>query len=557
MAPWRISGFDEVRELGSGAQGRVVLARHAGTGSPVAIKYVHRRPGDEAAIELLRAEAVMLGRITDPHVTRLYQFVSGEHGAAIVMEAVNGVTLKAVLAEHGRLEPEAALVVLKGSLLGLAAAHELGVVHRDYKPANVVVQGDGLSKLIDFGVAAVAGEGSRTGTPAYMSPEQWEGRPASPSSDVYAATCVFFECVTGHRPFPAADAPGLRHRHLSEPVPVEELPEPLRPLVAAGMAKDPRSRPPSAGAFLTALEAAASEAYGADWEHRGVRTLAAGTAALAALFPLGGLIAQGIAGGAAVTAQTGLLATTGAKITAAALGSALAVGAGTAGTVAVQRATAEPAPKPSFTNAAVVVPVRSCRFNDQTSAPSRVRLPSEVRLPARAAVYQVPFQGVRFIGPAGRNCTGSGGSGVGVAGVKGVEVTLYVDGYECGYFPDSDEAAYVRRTEPQNCGSPQKASAREDVPTGRPGLLAYLMTGGPTTRRAGGEVSLVMHTSWRSGRSDSGLLITCFLPRGDADICAAALTHRLDEIMRPRGVPQTALDRAARQIARYVDTHLR
>ncbi|GAA3935844.1 hypothetical protein GCM10023085_16630 [Actinomadura viridis] len=556
MAEWRISGFDEVRELGAGAQGRVVLARHAESGSPVAIKYVRRRPGDEAAIERLRAEAVMLGRITDPHVARLYRFVSGEHGAAIVMEAVNGVSLKALLAEHGRLAPEAALIVLKGSLKGLAAAHTLGVVHRDYKPANVVVQGDGLSKLVDFGVATVAGDGTRTGTPAYMSPEQWEGRPASPSTDVYAATCVFFECVTGHRPHRATDMPGMRRQHLTEPVPVDELPEPLRPLVTAGMAKDPQSRPPSADAFLTALEAVASEAYGADWEHRGIRRLAAGTAALAALFPLGGLLAQGLVGGGAATAQAGLLATTGAKVTAAFLGTTLAAGAGTAGTIAFQRAGDEPGPTPTTSAAAVVVPVRSCGFNEQRSSPTRHRLPSEVRLPASAAVYQVPFRGVRFIGPSAGSCTGSGGSGIGTARVNGVEILLYVDGYECGFFPDSEEAAEVRRTMPQNCGSAQRVSGREDVPTGVPEHQAYLVTGNPITRARGG-VSLVMRTPWRSGMSDPGLLISCSLPRSGADTCTAALTHRLDEIMRPRGVSQAALDRAARQIARYVDAHLR
>ncbi|MFC6930837.1 serine/threonine-protein kinase [Actinomadura yumaensis] len=449
MSQWRISGFDEVRELGSGAQGRVVLARHARTGSPVAIKYVHRRPGDEAAIERLRAEAVVLGRITDPHVSRLYRFVSGEHGAAIVMEAVNGVSLKAILAEHGELAPEAALVVLKGSLLGLKAAHALGVVHRDYKPANVVVQEDGLSKLIDFGVATVTGDGSRTGTPAYMSPEQWEGRPASPSTDVYAATCVFFECVTGRRPFPASDVPALRRRHLSEPVPAGELPEPLRPLVTAGMAKDPRDRPPSADAFLTTLEAVASNAYGNDWEHRGVRVLAASAAGLAALFPLGGLIAQGLAGGNAVAASSGLLATTGAKITAAAIGTAIVAGAGTAGTYAVQRETAGPAREPSATRAAVAVSARSCGFNEaRPSPPSRVRLPPEVRLPAGAGVYQVPFREVRFVGPAGRKCTAGGGSGVGTAEAGGVTVLLYRRGYECGYFPRGGEAARLRRTDP-------------------------------------------------------------------------------------------------------------
>lgn len=78
------------------------------------------------------------------------------------------------------MAPEAALTVLKGSLLGLAAAHAVGVVHRDYKPANVVVQPDGTSKLIDFGIAVLTGQGSRAGTPAYMAPEQWQGGPASP-----------------------------------------------------------------------------------------------------------------------------------------------------------------------------------------------------------------------------------------------------------------------------------------------------------------------------------------------------------------------------------------
>ncbi|MFD0851361.1 serine/threonine-protein kinase, partial [Actinomadura adrarensis] len=169
---------------------------------------------DSAALEQLRDEATMLARVTDPHVVQLYQFVTGRQGAALVMEAVNGVSLKGMLAEHGHLEPEAALTVLKGSLLGLAAAHAVGVVHRDYKPANVVVRDDGLSKLIDFGIAVLSGEGSRSGTPAYMAPEQWRGDPASPATDVYAATCVFFECVTGSRPYVAENAAGLMARHL-------------------------------------------------------------------------------------------------------------------------------------------------------------------------------------------------------------------------------------------------------------------------------------------------------------------------------------------------------
>ncbi|NDU77107.1 protein kinase, partial [Actinomadura sp. DSM 109109] len=306
---WRLTGFTEERELGRGAQGRVVLARHTESGTPVAIKYL--TGGDPAAVAGLRSEAQMLGRLTSPYVARLYQFVEGAGGAAIVMEAVNGASLKEVLRENGALAPEAALLVLKGSLLGLAAAHAVGVVHRDYKPANVVVRGDGLSKLVDFGIAVLSGGSSISGTPVYMAPEQWRGEPAGPATDVYAATCVFVECVTGRRPFASADRAALMNQHLSAPVDVREVPGPLRPLVLQGMAKDPGERPPGAAEFVTRLESAAAAAYGGDWEQRGTRALAAAAVALAALFPLGALAltpgataAAGATAGAAGTAGT-------------------------------------------------------------------------------------------------------------------------------------------------------------------------------------------------------------------------------------------------------------
>ncbi|MBO2455116.1 protein kinase [Actinomadura barringtoniae] len=323
---WRVEGFTEVRELGAGGQGRVVLARHATAGTPVAIKYLPP-DADPRDIERLRGEALMLGRVDDPHVVRLYRFVTGEEGAAaLVMEAVNGVSLKEVLAEHGAMEPEAALTVLKGSLLGLAAAHGIGVVHRDYKPANVVVQPDGVSKLIDFGIAASAGEGAAGGTPAYMAPEQWDRRPASTATDVYAATCVFFECVTGRRPYGSAAG------HRTEPIPAEAVPEGLRDLITRGMAKSPAERPPGAAAFVRELETAASAAYGPSWEARGLRGLALAAAALAALFPLGaaalgtgaatGLAAGGAAGGAAAGGAAGGVAGGGAAAGGAAGGGA-------------------------------------------------------------------------------------------------------------------------------------------------------------------------------------------------------------------------------------------
>ncbi|WP_344270091.1 serine/threonine-protein kinase, partial [Actinomadura napierensis] len=302
MGGWRVPGYSELRVLGEGAQGRVVLARHDGTGRPAAIKYLAGPlAGDAEFRERFRGEADLLRRLHNPFVARLYGLVETPDGAAIVMEAVDGAPLKAVLAERGPLEPEAALTVLKGSLLGLAAAHDLGIVHRDYKPANVIVRADGLSKLIDFGIAAEAGEAGRSGTPVYMAPEQWRGEPASPATDVYAATCVFYECVTGRRPYTAEDQAGLMGRHLTAPIPVQDVPEPLRPLMERGLAKSAWDRPLGAAAFVTELESAASGAYGADWETMGVRTLAGAAAALSILFPLTalGLGSSGIGAGAA------------------------------------------------------------------------------------------------------------------------------------------------------------------------------------------------------------------------------------------------------------------
>ncbi|MFC9973392.1 serine/threonine-protein kinase [Spirillospora sp. NPDC127200] len=356
MDRWRISGFEEVRELGRGAQGRVVLARHATAGTPVAIKYL--TGADEAARERFRREARLLGHVAHPHVARLYRLVEGEHGLAIIMEAVDGVSLREILERYGKIGPEAALTVLKGSLLGLAAAHTAQVVHRDYKPANVVVPADGNSKLIDFGVAAPSGATAGSGTPLYMAPEQWRGEPATPATDVYAATCVFYECVTGRRPFAGAVAE-LRRGHLDEPVPVEEVPEELRPLVERGMAKEPGDRPAGAAAFVGELEQLAQRVYGADWEARGVRALAGAAVAFAALFPLlaagissaagGGAVAAGTAagtaagGGAAVTGSAGLISMLGTKAGIAVAGAAV-VGT-TAGGVGVYEAAKDEPPK--------------------------------------------------------------------------------------------------------------------------------------------------------------------------------------------------------------------
>jgi hypothetical protein len=290
VAGWSVPGYTEVKMLGSGGFGEVVLARHDGSGTLVAIKFLRfELLADPEFAELFRGEAAVLASLDDPNVVRLYEYVESPAGAAIVMELVDGVSLRQILKRQGGTTPEAALVVLHGSLLGLAAAHQRGVVHRDYKPDNVLIGGDGGSKLTDFGIAARSGDRPMpAGTLAYAPPEQFAGGPASPATDVYAATATFFECLTGRPPFGGTTAEALLSQHMSRPVPVDAVPEPVRPLVAAGMAKRPEDRPADAARFVAALSTVAAGAYGPDWRERGRSHLGEAALALAALWPSGG-----------------------------------------------------------------------------------------------------------------------------------------------------------------------------------------------------------------------------------------------------------------------------
>ena len=287
MNTWEVPGYTGSLELGEGASGRVVLAVHEETGVPVAVKYLSEslrtRPG---FVHDFRAEARLLGGLDSPYVAGLYEYVESPDGAAIVMELVDGVSLRALLKREGPLDPEAALVILKGSLLGLADAHRIGVVHRDYKPENVLVTPDGYSKLVDFGIAVDAGTSSGVaGTPSYMAPEQWTGAPASPTADVYAATATFFECLTGHKPYLGDNLAELALQHVDAPVPADEAPEAVRDLVRRGLAKNPEERPARAEDLVAELETAAGTAYGPGWEERGRGRLAALVALLPLLLP--------------------------------------------------------------------------------------------------------------------------------------------------------------------------------------------------------------------------------------------------------------------------------
>ena len=220
---------------------------------------------------------------------------------ALVTEAVEGAALRRVLAISGPLSPEAALTVLRGSLLGLGAAAEAGVAHRDFQPSNVVITPEGVVKVGGFGLAArTEAMMPAAGTSSYMAPELWEGAAPGFVTDVYAATATFYECLTGRVPYTAESVFELQTMHRAAPITVGDAPEALAPLLAQGLAKAPEERPATAEAFLAEVDAAAAVAFGLEWEERGRGELAALVAALPAEDVDGG----GAAGGAGVAGAT-------------------------------------------------------------------------------------------------------------------------------------------------------------------------------------------------------------------------------------------------------------
>ena len=270
--------YTVLRTLGSGGFGEVFLARDGVLGREVALKVLGRRCADDGGgIERFRKEARSVASLSHPNVVAVHDFGQDpEDGAPyIVMEYVPGVTLADVLEGEGALAPGAAVAVALGVASGLEAAHRRGVVHRDVKPANVLLAGASTTgtgapsavKVADFGVARVVDEDTLTeendvvGTAHYLSPEQATGRPAGPASDLYSLGVVLYEMLAGRRPFEAegAESPlAVAMRHVTEePDPPSasnpEVPPALDALVMRLLAKDPERRPASAAVLAEEL----------------------------------------------------------------------------------------------------------------------------------------------------------------------------------------------------------------------------------------------------------------------------------------------------------------
>ena len=242
---------------------------------PVAIKVMDPRfATDPVFLQRFEREARAAARLHHPGIVGVYDqgmdcSPAGEH-AFLIMELVNGATLRDLLREHGRLPVPLALSVFDLVLSALAAAHREGLVHRDVKPENVLIGPGGVVKVADFGLvrAAAAANGSTgnviLGTVAYLSPEQVATGAADPRSDVYAAGVLLFEMLTGAPPYTGDTALSVAYRHVNDDVPAPStvapaVPAALDELVVRATRRDPAARPADASAFLLALRQMCAE----------------------------------------------------------------------------------------------------------------------------------------------------------------------------------------------------------------------------------------------------------------------------------------------------------
>jgi serine/threonine-protein kinase len=265
------------REIGRGSYGVVYLVRDQATGETLAVKVLHPwADADEAIRRRLQREAKLTGMLNSPSAVRVYDLQQMPDGRLfIVMEYLDGRELSEVLRHEGPFRPKRVAQIARQILDALFEAHQLGVIHRDLKPQNIMLCGTSgetdIVKVLDFGIAKVAGpadggirestkltvQGGVLGTPVYMSPEQCRGLPLTPASDIYSLGVVLYELLTGHPPLDDPNPVRVMMLHHQTP------PPPLPPAVGEtligravmrALEKDPARRFASAAEFRMAID---------------------------------------------------------------------------------------------------------------------------------------------------------------------------------------------------------------------------------------------------------------------------------------------------------------
>jgi len=252
-----------ISKLGAGGMGEVYRATDLRLGQQVALKFLPLEMAeDPKALARFHNEVRIARQVAHPNVCRVYDIGEVEGIPYLSMEYVDGEDLNSLLRRIGRLPRDKALEIARKLCAGLAAAHNKGVLHRDLKPGNIMIDGRGQVLITDFGLAGIIGQidglEARNGTPGYMAPEQLSGKEVSTLSDVYALGVVLYEMFTGKRPFHAETrAELIRLTEKGMPVPprniVKEIDPGVENVILQCLSPDPRHRPSSALAVSAAL----------------------------------------------------------------------------------------------------------------------------------------------------------------------------------------------------------------------------------------------------------------------------------------------------------------
>lgn len=267
------------RELGRGAMGIVYLARHQRLDRLVAVKELQGAlAADTATRERFVVEAKALAALNHPHVVPVYDYLERDDRCVLIMEQLPGGTVWDQFVATGLTMPQATAITL-ATCSAMQHAHDEGVLHRDIKPENLMFDVEGVLKVTDFGIARMVNgastkatlAGSVLGTPAYMAPEQAEGKNVGPAADVYATATMFYEMLSGRLPFESSDSlvGMLTQRITSDPLAIStaapQVPGAIAAVTMHGLARAVSDRASSAEVFGTMLAEAAAEAWGPTW----------------------------------------------------------------------------------------------------------------------------------------------------------------------------------------------------------------------------------------------------------------------------------------------------
>jgi len=261
--------------LGEGGMGRVYAAEHVKMNRQCAIKVMNPSlMNDAESTTRFAREASNAARILHPNVAAVFDFGEAEKTVYLVMEYIDGESLSELMAREGALPPRRAIDIARQIADGLSAAHELGLVHRDLKPDNVLISrkrdGREIAKVVDFGIAKALSDsredsltrsGLVIGTPEFMSPEQLLGDPVDAGTDIYALGCILYQMLSGTKPFDAESREQMIRRRLHEPPPhvrdiVPSVPKRIDTLIAHMLARSPSERLDSAAEVSSSLDPA-------------------------------------------------------------------------------------------------------------------------------------------------------------------------------------------------------------------------------------------------------------------------------------------------------------